>query len=74
MPPATNDGTERNTDSVLNDLNELIQQKKYNLISSGDITKFFDENYGVQTIPDFWEKYLITLIIISVAILFLFLL
>lgn len=50
MPPATNDGTERNTDSVLNDLNELIQQKKYNLISSGDITKFFDENYGVQTI------------------------
>ncbi|PKK67179.1 hypothetical protein RhiirC2_752167, partial [Rhizophagus irregularis] len=74
MPPATNDGTERNTDSVLNDLNELIQQKKYNLISSGDITKFFGENYGVQTIPDFWEKYLITLIIISVAILFLFLL
>lgn len=50
MPPATNDGTGRNTDSVLNDLNELIQQKKYNLISSGDITKYFDETYGVQTI------------------------
>ena len=45
-----NNEIERNTDSVLKDLNELIQQKKYNLMSSGNITKFFDENYGVQII------------------------
>jgi hypothetical protein len=50
MPPTANDGIGRHTDSVLKDLNELIQQKKYNLISNGDITKFLDETYGVQAI------------------------
>jgi hypothetical protein len=47
-PPTKNDGTERNTDSVLRDLDEMIKQKKYTIISNGDITKFLDENYGVQ--------------------------
>jgi hypothetical protein len=54
MPPYINDGIERSTNSVLKDLNELIYQKKYNLLSSGDITKFLDENYGVQIIRKYF--------------------
>jgi len=50
MLSTTNDGIERNMNFVLLDLNELIQQKKYNLISSRGITKFFNETYGIQTI------------------------
>ncbi|GES72586.1 hypothetical protein GLOIN_2v1769303 [Rhizophagus clarus] len=50
MLPYMNDGIERSTNSVFQDLNELIQQKKYNLLSSGNITKFLDENYGTQII------------------------
>lgn len=60
--PDTNNGIingiERNTDSVLKDLNELIQQKKYNLMSSGTITKFLNENYGVQIIRKHYILYL----------------
>jgi len=47
-PPAMNNGIERNTNSVLIDLNELIKQKKYNQISNYEITNFLDENYGAQ--------------------------
>jgi hypothetical protein len=50
MPPSTYNGNERNTDSVLKDLDELIKQKNYNLISNGNIAKFLDEYYGAQTI------------------------
>ncbi|PKC04909.1 hypothetical protein RhiirA5_486847 [Rhizophagus irregularis] len=69
MPPYINDGIERSTNSVLKDLNELIYQKKYNLLSSGDITKFLDENYGVQIIPNFWEKYKVMLIIFIIVLI-----
>ena len=47
-PPATNNGTERNTNSVLMDLDDLIKQKKYNQISNYEITKFLDETYGAR--------------------------
>ncbi|RIA84002.1 hypothetical protein C1645_859937 [Glomus cerebriforme] len=67
MPPTINIGTERSTDSVLKDLNELIQQKKYNIISNGGITRFLDENYGVIAIPDFWTRYKNDLIILLIS-------
>ncbi|PKY56517.1 hypothetical protein RhiirA4_476870 [Rhizophagus irregularis] len=50
IPPITNNNIERNTISVIKDLNELVKQKKYNLILNKSIAKFLDENYGVQKI------------------------
>ncbi|GBC07285.1 hypothetical protein RclHR1_07360008 [Rhizophagus clarus] len=67
MPPSKYDGNERNTDCILKDLNEIIKQKKYNLISYGNITRFLDENYGAQTLPDFWARYEFHLIILAFA-------
>jgi hypothetical protein len=50
MPPSTYNGIERNTDSVIKDLDELIKQKKYNSLLNDDIAKFLDESYGAQTL------------------------
>lgn len=47
-PIFTNNGDERSTESVLNDLDELIKKKKYNLLSNGNITRFFDTSYGAS--------------------------
>ncbi len=50
FPPINSNGIERNTESVKNDLIELIKEKKVSLISQGNITKFLDENYESQII------------------------
>jgi hypothetical protein len=49
-PSYTINSGERNTMSVLNDLDELIKEKKYNIISNGNITKFLDSDYGAVTL------------------------
>ncbi|GES85070.1 hypothetical protein GLOIN_2v1769303 [Rhizophagus clarus] len=67
-PSFTNNGDERNTDSVLNDLDELIKKKKYNLMSNGNITKFFDTSYGAKILPDFWTRYEYHMIAFAVLI------
>lgn len=61
MPPSAYDGNERNTDSILKDLDELIKQKKYNLISNSNITKFLDEYYGAQTLRKLYLLLYLTL-------------
>ncbi|PKK80479.1 hypothetical protein RhiirC2_768042 [Rhizophagus irregularis] len=69
MPPSEYNGNERNTNSILKDLDELIKQKKYNLISNGKITRFLDEYYGAQTLPDFWTRYEYQLIVLALVII-----
>ncbi|CAG8524244.1 9186_t:CDS:2 [Funneliformis mosseae] len=43
-----NYSTERNTESVKKDLDELIKNMDFNLISQGNITRFIDKGYGAQ--------------------------
>jgi len=50
LPPENNDGSKRNTESIMKDLNELIKEKQVNPLSQGNITRFLDENYGAQLI------------------------
>src|SRR6266542_6655580 len=50
LPSKNNDGSKRNTESIMKDLNELIKEKQVNPLSQGNITRFLDENYGAQLI------------------------
>ena len=50
LPPENNNGSKRNTVSIMKDLNELIKEKQVNPLSQGNITRFLDENYGAQLI------------------------
>lgn len=69
MPPSEYNGNERNTNSILKDLDELIKQKKYNLISNGKITRFLDEYYGAQTLRKLYLLLYLTLFTVIYCIL-----
>ena len=50
LPPETHDGTQRNTESIMKDLTELIKEKQVNPLSRGKVTRFLDENYEIKPI------------------------
>ncbi|CAG8563240.1 2495_t:CDS:10, partial [Diversispora eburnea] len=49
--------TERSVKSIIDDLNEMIRNKKITAISLFPITKYLDENYGFIQKQNLWKEY-----------------
>ncbi|CAG8693719.1 5806_t:CDS:2, partial [Ambispora leptoticha] len=66
---STRNLTQRNTKSLIDDLNTLVTQRDYSPISFYSLTSYLDKDYGCQAKPNLWDKYKTKLLILFLALL-----
>ncbi|CAG8511374.1 611_t:CDS:10 [Diversispora eburnea] len=76
-PSITNSSSilkEKSSLSVISDMDLLIRNKSFTLISQRPYTSLLDEKFGSQVTPDLWEKYKWILLGLSLGLFLLFIL